>query len=42
MSNNDDVEIDEEHYSKKLNVLLSKIKSKSLFESENNIRLGWK
>lgn len=42
---NGDLELDEESYSKKVNTLISKIKSKYLFDSddsENKIRLGWK
>ena len=38
----DDVQLNEEQYSKKLNLLVSKIKNKSLTESENKITLGWK
>ena len=40
-----DLELDEESYSKKVNTLISKIKNKYLFDSddsENKIRLGWK
>ena len=40
-----ELELDEESYSKKVNTLISKIKSKYLFDSddsENKIRLGWK
>lgn len=42
---NGDLELDEESYSKKVNILISKIKNKYLFDSddsENKIRLGWK
>ena len=42
---NGDLELDEESYSKKVNTLISKIKNKYLFDSddsENKIRLGWK
>jgi len=42
---NGDLELDEESYSKKVNILISKIKSKYFFDadnSENKIRLGWK
>jgi len=42
---NGEILIDEERYSKKLNSLVSKIKSKYFFDcdnSENKIRLGWK
>ena len=40
-----ELELDEESYSKKVNNLISKIKNKYLFDSddsENKIRLGWK
>ena len=40
-----ELELDEESYSKKVNILISKIKNKYLFDSddsENKIRLGWK
>jgi len=42
---NGELELDEESYSKKVNTLISKIKNKYLFDSddsENKIRLGWK
>jgi hypothetical protein len=42
---NGDLELDEESYSKKVNTLISKIKNKYLFDSddsENKIRIGWK
>ena len=40
-----ELELDEESYSKKVNILISKIKNKYLFDSddsENKIRLGLK
>ena len=42
---NGELELDEESYSKKVNILISKMKNKYLFDaddSENKIRLGWK